>query len=144
MFIGFLAKKYDLLQKFYLPPLVFALLVWVLAVFNGYGYLSFIDCRIDLISIIVTFCACYVVLMISKLFEKSKLLCRFFTWIGRNTIIILCFHMFELYTGLLDIIAKALFPSVAVDAVFFIRMVWCLFFAFVIPKIPVVRKVFSL
>ena len=144
LFIGFLAHKYGLLQKFYLPPLVFALLVWVLAYFNNYGYMTLVNCDVDVISIIVSCCACYVVMLLSKLLEKFKILCRIFTWLGKNTIIILCFHMFELYTGISNKIAATLFSADNVDSIFFVRMVWCVFFALVIPKIPYLRKVFSL
>ena len=144
LFIGFLAHKYGLLQKFYLPALVFALLVWMLAYFNNYGYMTLVNCDVDVISIIVSCCACYVVMLLSKLLERFKILCRIFTWLGKNTIIILCFHMFELYTGISNKIAATLFSADNVDSIFFVRMVWCVFFALVIPKIPYLRKVFSL
>lgn len=144
LFIGFLAHKYGLLHKYYILPIVFSLLIWGLGIFNGYGYMTLINCGVDLISIIVSCCACYVILILSKLFERSKFLCKLFTWIGKNTIIILCFHMFELYTGISSKIAAMLFSAENVDAIFFVRMIWCVFFAFVIPKIPIVRAVFSI
>lgn len=144
LFIGFLVHKYGLLQKIYIPPLVFSLLIWGHGYYNGYGYMTLVNCNVDLVSIIVSCCACYVIFSISKLFEKVNLLCRFFTWLGRNTIIILCFHMFELYTGISSKIAATLFSAEAIDTVFFIRMIWCLFFALVIPRTPYIRKVFSL
>lgn len=144
LFLGFLVQKYGLLRKIYLPPLLFSLLVWVLGYFNNYGYMTLVNCDVDVISIIVSCCACYVVLSLSKLLEKVHLLCSIFTWLGKNTIIILCFHMFELYTGISNKIAATLFSAEAVDSIFFVRMVWCVFFALVIPKIPYVRRIFSL
>ena len=143
LFIGFLAHKYGLLQKICWPPLVFASLVWVLAYFNNYGYMTLVNCDVDVISVVVSCCACYVVMIFSKMLEGVKILCRIFTWLGKNTIIILCFHMFELYTGISGKIAAALFSSDAVDTVFIVRMVWCSCFALVIPKIPYVRKIFT-
>ena len=144
LFMGFLAHKYDLLQKFYLPLLVFSLLVWMLGYFNNYGYMTLVNCNVDMISIIVSCCACYVVLTVSKLLERFKYICRFFTWLGKNTIIILCFHMFELYTGISSKIAVMLFSAENDITTFFIRMIWCLFFALIIPKTPVIRKIFTL
>jgi fucose 4-O-acetylase-like acetyltransferase len=144
LYIGFLANKYSLLQKIYLPLFVFSLLIWGLGCFNGYGYMTLVNCKVDLISIIVSCCACYVVIIFSKLLERLKLICEFFTWLGKNTIIILCFHMFELYTGISNKIAVMLFSVDNDITTFLVRMIWCLLFALIIPKTPVIRKIFSL
>ena len=144
LFIGFLVHKYGLLQKFNLPLFVFSLVVWGVGCFNGYGYMNLIICKVDLISIIVSCCACYVILFLSKLFERFKILCAILTWLGKNTIVILCFHTFELYTGISSKIAVVLFSSEIHDTVLIVRVIWCVFFALVIPKIPLVRKAFSL
>lgn len=144
LYIGFLANKYSLLQKIYLPLFVFSLLIWGLGYFNGYGYMTLVNCKVDLISIIVSCCACYVVIIFSKLLERLKLICDFFTWLGKNTIIILCFHMFELYTGISNKIAVMLFSVNNDITIILVRMIWCLLFALIIPKTPVVRKIFSL
>ena len=106
--------------------------------------MTLVNCKVDLISIIVSCCACYVVIIFSKLLERLKLICDFFTWLGKNTIIILCFHMFELYTGISNKIAVMLFSVDNDITIILVRMIWCLLFALIIPKTPVVRKIFSL
>jgi hypothetical protein len=145
LYIGFLAKKYKLFGTNNWPLFSISLIVWGVAICCGYGSLTIVNCNVSVISVITSCFACYVVISFSKILDNDKVNVgkNILSWIGRNTAIILSFHIFELHTGISENIANACFHTSNGDVVLAIRCVWCLMWAYIIPKLPYIRKVFN-
>lgn len=143
LYIGFLAKRYDLFGKTHLWWFLFSLIVWGMAIKKGYSYFTLVNCKLDLIQVITSCCGCYIVIIISKYFDFSRILKTVFIWIGKRTAIILSFHIWELHTHVCDDIALHIFSTTNGRIIFLVRLVWCFLFAFIIPKIPYVKKIYS-
>jgi fucose 4-O-acetylase-like acetyltransferase len=145
LYIGFLAKKYNLFRTTNWPLLVISLIVWGAAYRGGYAILLMVNCKVEVISVITSCFACYVVISFSKILDNDKVnvIKRVLSWIGRSTAIILSFHIFELHTGISENIANACFHTSNGDVILAIRCVWCLMWAYIVPKLPYIRKVFN-
>lgn len=99
VYVGYLAKKYDVLKK--TPPagvLSGIAGVWGLcAVYCGVNYLVSCYFRSGLLDILGALAGSYLVIFLSKLIEKyTKHISGILTYIGKNSLLIMCCHAFEL------------------------------------------------
>ena len=142
LYIGYQAKKCGLLERDNLSLFVFSFFIWATAFLCHCSGVTLVDCNMKLINVLTSSCACYVVLVVSQYLCKISFLKRILTWLGRSTLIILVFHIFELHANISDNISLFLFNTNDGIVVLFIRLTWCLFFAFIIPRTKYLRKVF--
>ena len=144
LYIGVFAKQYNVFDKSRWYWLLFCFIIWGIAVVKGFGYFTLYNCKIELIQIITSCCACYVVINFSKLLSHFIYIKDILSWIGKRTSIIFSFHLFELHTGISQYIAECCFNTDNACYIFFVRCVWCFLFAGIIPKIPYIKKIYSM
>lgn len=94
LYTGYNLKKYDLLK---LKPilLLVTLPIWIVAIF--FSDLS-MNSRIYqplLLSIIGAICGTIIIIMISKLLSRINYINKIFSYIGKESLTILCFHLLE-------------------------------------------------
>ena len=96
LWIGYIVKAYELLLKVKPYHYVIALFVLAGGIYMGYCSLSFVSANANdlLISPFVGLSGCLIVYLIAIVTQKV----RFLTWIGRNSLYILCVHLISLET----------------------------------------------
>ena len=94
LWVGYMLKQYDLLRKLKWYAYLIALVILTVGIRFGYCAVSFATARVKdlLISTTVGLAGCLVVFFMARLSKKITLL----SWIGQNTITILCIHIVSL------------------------------------------------
>lgn len=137
VFIGYILKKYDILNKLSAFHYCFMLLFWFFSIHYYFGYISIVNCNISLINCITSVFGSICVIGFSKLASKSTLANKIGSTIGSKTNIILSFHIFELHTGISSKIANIITAGVNVKdsslllLTFIIRCIFCAIFTYI-------------
>lgn len=108
LWVGYSLKKYDLLKKIKWYGYLVLLLILIAGIYFQYCAINFASAEVKdpLISTIVGLAGCLVVFCVARLSEKFKML----SWIGQNTIPIICIHVISLehlwlyYCKILDLL----------------------------------------
>ena len=151
MYLGFLARKHNLLDK--RPPLalVAALtLFWIASIHFGVsinivsGFLSH-----GLLSVAVSIAASYLIILACKVAEQRlRTVSRFLNFFGQTTLIVVCFHAISdfcfpnlmLYTWL----EPYGFPHTLVSIIILtLNVIWPLLGVLASLRVPLLRKLFS-
>lgn len=151
MYLGFLARKHNLLDK--RPPLalVAALtLFWIASMHFGVsinivsGFLSH-----GLLSVAVSIAASYLIVLACKVAEQRlRTVSRFLNFFGQTTLIVMCFHAISdfcfpnlmLYTWL----EPCGFPHTLVSIIILtLNVIWPLLGVLASLRVPLLRKLFS-
>lgn len=151
MYLGFLARKHDLLDK--RPPLALIaalILFWIASIHFGVsinivnGFLSH-----GLLSVAVSVAASYLIILACKFAEQRlRTASQFLNYIGQTTLIIMCFHAISdfclpnlmLYTWL----EPYGFPHALVSIIILtLNVIWPLLGVFASLRVPLLRKLFS-
>lgn len=151
MYLGFLARKHNLLDK--RPPLalVAALtLFWIASIHFGVsinivsGFLSH-----GLLSVAVSIAASYLIVLACKVAEQRlRTVSRFLNFFGQTTLIVMCFHAISdfcfpnlmLYTWL----EPCGFPHTLVSIIILtLNVIWPLLGVLASLRVPLLRKLFS-
>ena len=103
MYIGYIYKKiepnlYNINSEFKKAWLIFALVVWAFFIKDFQSFwLVHCDIGRGIVDIWGSICACYVVIQISKGIDlKLNLLSKGLAYIGKYSLLMLCFHVIEL------------------------------------------------
>lgn len=152
IYLGFLARKHNLLDK--RPPLALItvlILFWIASIYFGVsinivnGFLSH-----GLLSVAVSIAASYLIILACKLAEQRfHAASQFLNYIGQTTLIVMCFHAISdfcfpnlmLYTWL----EPYGFPHTLVSIIIILtlNMIWPLLGVLVSLRVPLLRKLFS-
>ena len=151
MYLGFLARKHNLLDK--RPPLALAAaltLFWIASIHFGVsinivsGFLSH-----GLLSVAVSIAASYLIVLACKVAEQRlRTVSRFLNFFGQTTLIVMCFHAISdfcfpnlmLYTRL----EPYGFPHTLVSIIILtLNAIWPLLVVFVSLRVPLLRMLFS-
>lgn len=92
-YIGYIIKKYNILELFSKNKLLYiiTLIIWALTI----GNMELAVRYYSIIGIIGAIAGTFNIFFLSKIIEKSNLLYKIFSWFGKNSIYILCFHHLE-------------------------------------------------
>lgn len=153
VYIGHIAKKYEIYNKLVgMKEIVFSIImfiVWIIGIWfnvnvsmvqNKYNY--------GIISIVVAISATYCIIQISKLIEKldkKEMFSKILKLAGKNTLIILCFHLIELdifpYSIIYKIIPIRLISNILILT---IKFAWVSFGVIIVHKLPLLSKIFNI
>ena len=134
LYIGYLFKQYEVLSKKDSLLYIFALLVWVFALWKQFAFVSMVNCSIRLINIITATCGVIVCVGGSKFIDnKISILGKILAWIGKRTEIILIVHIFELHTGIIQDSINGVIGKNKVYFILVVRLLWAGVFALLIP-----------
>lgn len=95
--LGYMAKKYEVMQfKISKIEFIAIIILWIFAVYNNITH-SMVNLRFPygLLNIIIAISASYTVVIFSKKLKYSFIR-QFLSFIGRNSLIVLFFHAFEI------------------------------------------------
>jgi len=152
VYIGYVVKKSEFLEEKINPIIVIAaLIIWVLGICFGKGlYLFFNGYGDGFFSIIVGVCATYVILFISKFLSKHlKMIAKILGFYGRNSLIVLFFHLVEYNLFPWKSIFgfsndKGIYSVFTLIAVFIFKIAFCTLGIFIVHRIKFLSKIFSL
>lgn len=127
---GYLLKNYKVLRSNMWIEMALPAIIWAIYLVKGGGHLYLVGNYFEygLFDIFASFCACFVIISISEILSKVYFFNKAFSFIGRNSLIILCFHMVEQNTFRWDII-RALFEKIGISAFFIIlllKILWAI------------------
>ncbi len=135
LYVGYLSKKFDILNN---KSLILKLLLFIISAVciynksmviignNTYSYGVF--------SILGAIAISYWIAKFSKQLEKTKYVSKFLSYLGRNTLVILCFHLIELdYIKWENIIS---FNNLYINCIiiYILKILWALFFIKLVDK----------
>ncbi len=155
LWLGYVTKKYQLISKFTLIPTIVCFILWVIdAQFNFFVFEN-VNSTYMLLGIIMGYLSSMVVIkcsiLVDKLANKQQNL-KQIRWIkqvlvfwGANSLLILCFHLIDLNS--VQIWPRIVFNSklnynvVLIMGIIY-RIVFATFFAFIMPRVPVLRNLY--
>lgn len=110
VYIGYILKSHKVLHSNMWKETILSAIIWGMYLVKGGGHLYLVTnyFQYGLIDIAASICACFVVIYISEIISKVNLFNKVLCFIGRNSLIILCFHLVELNTFRWDIIGNFL------------------------------------
>ncbi|MBN1294324.1 MAG: acyltransferase family protein [Candidatus Latescibacteria bacterium] len=148
MYAGFLFRENSIFdKKIPLPFLILGGLVWFICI--KYSRLSLVSCTLKngFLDVIGAVCAIYFIIHFSIIISRLEILSRIFSYIGRNTLIILCFHLIELnvfpwklirgYLSGFDLSATGMFWMVMG-----IKFLWAFSAVLIVNHIKILRQIF--
>ena len=153
IYLGFLARKHNLLDK--RPPLALItvlILFWIASIYFGVS-INIVNGLLShgLLSVAVSIAASYLIILACKLAEQRlHAASQFLNYIGQTTLIVMCFHAISdfcfpnlmLYTWL----EPYGFPHTPVSIIIIIltlNTIWPLLGVLVSLRVPLLRKLFS-
>lgn len=106
VYVGYYLKSHKVPRTKLWIEIALSAIIWAIYLVKGGGHLYLVGnyFQYGLFDILVSFCACYVIVSISKFLNKVPILNKAFIFIGGNSLIILCFHLIEQNTFRWDII----------------------------------------
>jgi len=101
VYLGFLARKYDIVEKIKTIPFIFfiCIFIWIVGLASGCGRLYLVRnyFGLGIWEVAVSVCATSVILQVSYYIEKNMgAVRRGLAWLGQNSLYILCLHLIEL------------------------------------------------
>jgi len=101
VYFGFLAHKYDIVEKVKTTPFIFFIcaFIWIGGLESGCGRLYLVRnyFGLGIWEVIVSVCATIVILQISYYIERNMdITRRSLSWLGQSSLYILCAHLIEL------------------------------------------------
>ena len=151
VYVGYLAKKFSLLEKpFNKIILLIGVIVWVVEFMQPEIALSMVRCYYSkgIVSMIGALLICYLVLFISKGLSNTKL-GDIFSFYGRYSLVILCFHLIELDMapwGRVSelIVSLGLSSYIAVCTIFLLKVLFGTICVWISLSIPYIGKIFGI
>nr|WP_197029666.1 acyltransferase family protein [Clostridium sp. 12(A)] len=110
VYVGYLLRRYKVFLPNMWKAFILSAMVWGLYLIKGGGHLYLVAnyFQYGVFDILASFCACVVVIYISEIISKLSYFNMVLGFMGRNSLIILCFHLIELNTFRWDIIGNYL------------------------------------
>ncbi|WP_143461872.1 acyltransferase family protein [Levilactobacillus enshiensis] len=146
MYIGYLAKDGALLERQSAKLLVMALLIWLAVSLQQTFYMVSLETPDSLIAIVGAVAGTFAIVKVAQGLAHLKLTSRFMALLGRNSIIILCFHSIDMmFSNVPNLIMTAEFTTnevVKIVVVVLYRMLIPITAAILIPHIPGLRSLF--
>ena len=151
VYVGYLAKRLSLLEKtFNKIILLIGAIVWCIEFMQQQIALSMVSCYYSkgVVSMIGALLICYLVLFISKRLSNTKL-GNVFSFYGRYSLVILCFHLIELYMapwGKVSelIVSLGLNSYIAVCIIFLLKVLFGTSCVLISLKISCIGKLFGI
>lgn len=133
--------KYNSKQKYI--GLFICILCWVYCMF--YSHISMVKSYYEIIPIdILGACGgTYVVYVLSKGIIKLPLISDVLSWIGKNSLALLCFHLIEMNTGVLSLALRLLGITTSIPFIILARFSFVLLLGYVCSFIPLTRRVYG-
>lgn len=146
IYIGYLAKKYNLIDKklpIYL--LIIMLVIWGICIIWGKNYMVRNFYNLYIINLLGGVCGTYFIVLFSKWIsnntDKVKSILLYF---GSSTLAILAAHIIELnlipFESLVYKYSSIFFLNFTIVITF--KIVWALCFVWIVNKIPVLHKIY--
>ncbi|MFC6260633.1 acyltransferase family protein [Levilactobacillus fujinensis] len=146
MYIGYLAKDGALLERQSGKLFIMALLIWLAVSTQQTFYLVSLETPDTLLAIVGAVAGTFAVVKLAQGLTHLKLTSRVMAFLGRNSIIILCFHSIDImFSNVPNLIMTAGFTTndyLKIVLVVLYRMIIPIIAAIVIPHIPVLRSLF--
>lgn len=120
------------------------MVIWVYGL-KYFGVITMVNCNLQSpMAVISAICGSIVVVKISELIAIVKIINRILSFLGRNSLAILCFHIFELHTGILGMMTAAFLPHRNYIIILFLtRLCWGFFWAYASQKTIFLEYIFS-
>lgn len=149
IYIGYVAKKEQVLSRPHSPAILalcIGTVAWCIKYFKGFGMVSNYYGN-GLMNIFGALAATYLILLVCGKLENLSVLSSVLTWYGRNSIIILAFHIIELdllpWNQILIFIQRfGLSKTIALLGIVALKITWATTGVFVVKNIPLLRKVY--
>ncbi|WP_461811464.1 acyltransferase family protein [Faecalimonas sp.] len=145
--IGYFIKQKNILkiyednkQAFYLSAIF-----WCMAIlYSGKLYMVGNNYGGGLLDVIGAICAAFLILKFSKFLEKKcKKIAELLSLYGKNSLIVLCFHLIELNTFTWSILSGQFSYVTGLVIVFVCKVIWSIAMIFMVYKIPLLRNVYN-
>lgn len=146
MYIGYLAKDGALLERKSGKLLVVALLIWLAVSMQQTFYMVSLETPDSLIAIVGAVAGTFAVVKLAQGLERLKVTSRVMAFLGKNSIIILCFHSIDImFSNVPNLIMTAPFTTndyLKITLVVLYRMIIPITATILIPHIPGLRSLF--
>lgn len=149
LYVGYGMKQYGIMQKTVrAPSVIFASAIWIFCIiFGGHLYMVQNYYGNGLLDMMGAICATYIILLISRMIEKkADLFARILTFYGKNSIIVLCFHLIELDTFRWNLLTDSLGITGTRNGTIVLligRILWATLSVIVVNKIPIIKNIFT-
>ncbi len=144
--IGYFAREKDLFRKYKdnLQVTVLALIFWTIAVvYSGKLYMVGNNYGHGFLDVIGAVSATFLILKFSGFLErKCTAIAKLLSFYGRNSLIVLCFHLVELNTFPWSIVLGKFSYRAGTAIVYFGKILWSLCMIYVVKHIPPLRWVY--
>ena len=131
VYIGFIARQYNVLNRIQTTPSITAmcLSIWLIGIACGCGKLYMVrnTYNLGIWEVVVSISAAVVILAIAHFLERIKTLSKGFSWLGKNSLYILCLHLVELNIFPWGIVREYFETTYDIGHFFFVAMVLKLF-----------------
>lgn len=144
---GFLIKKYDFVSKGNLSLFIIALIIWAVSAKIGPFYINVGYAANPIVAIIGGIFGSYSIMIFSKLMDKllPTSIINVLTYIGKLSLIILCFHLIDLQGLNLNYYVLHSFTTIQpLNTIAFsiYRILFAVLMTFIIPHILGIRSIF--
>lgn len=149
LYIGNVMHQINIFQKpAKIQYVAFASCVWLICIiFGGQLYMVKNYYGNGLFDVIGAVCATYIVLLLSKAIEKKlNIIAKILNFYGKNTLMILCFHLIDLDTFPWEVMTNSLHITGTRSGSLLVlagRIVWVTIAVLLANKIPIIKNVFS-
>lgn len=144
-YFGYALRKYELFKTGDWFWNIVILIIWFFGL-KYFGFIMMVNCSIpSIMTLISAVCGSLIVIIASSHIEKVPLLRNLFVFCGQSTVTILCFHIFELHTGILVKPAEILSVYMGVGMInilFALRLCWGLAWAYIAKRNKFFKNIF--
>ena len=152
VYIGYISKQKQVLERqFKLPTQIFMITIWIFDILLDQINMSKNQYKYSLFSFVLPLNAVYLVLMFCKFVDKKNIfpiILKTLSFYGKNTLVILCFHLIELemfpWGYLKNVLTESGVTKWIIPVVnFVIKMLVATLAVLMSRKIEFLRKIFS-
>ncbi len=149
VYLGYIARQKNLLNiSLNAIEILFMLsiVIWEVAFYNGL-FMSYCFLGNSLMDVLASLCACFLVMRVCILISKHQVLSIMLSWYGRNSLIVLIFHVIEQNIVPYQLIHTYFFPDVRGwlfwIIVILIKFIWVTIGIVIVHKLSLLNKVFN-
>jgi len=154
MYVGYLARQVEPHLKVHSTELkvllsIVAIWCWVESVVDYKWFLVVLaDVGRGMTDLVRSICGCYGIILLAKLFEKSSVLSRLFSYIGKYSIMFMSIHLIELRflprNEIVDLLVKMGVPEmVSFWSVVILRLILITSLVAILSRNNLIRKIFG-
>ena len=149
VYIGYITRQKNLLNislNVVETLFLLSIVMWEVVFYNGL-FMSYCFLGNSLMDVLASLCACFLVMRVCKMISKHQIFSTILSWYGRNSLIVLIFHVIEQNIVPYQLIHTNFFPDVRGwmfwIIVIIIKFVWVTMGIIIVRKLSLLNKVLN-